>query len=161
MFYLSNVKCLFNEPPCTSSTCIEPEGQCIDDICLCSAGYTTIEDFYNQIPEDSIKLLPIKNEFSYCNYDYKYKEWAAWYEAILPFGIGHFYSLRYIHGIIKFLMYWFLSFCHVIFKKKVRKYPELERVIKYTMWAFAMLYAVDYIGFTFSFYQDGNGMKLL
>ena len=84
-----------------------------------------------------------------------------WFELCLPFGIGHFYSRRYLHGLFKFVLFWFLSFVKVIFKKQARGYPDLLKVSQILLWVFGILYAVDYFGFTFDYYLDGNKMKML
>ncbi len=79
----------------------------------------------------------------------------------LPFGVGHFYAGRYIHSFFKFSLFWFLSSIKVLFKKKVRGYPDLNKTSKILLWVFGILYAVDYFGFTFDFYLDGNKLRLI
>ena len=136
---------------CNENNCPSYSGECIESYCLCAPGFTT---FYltNQRNEDI-------NVF--CNYAYKYKEWAIWFELTMPFGVGHFYSQRYFHGMLKFILFWFLSFVKVIFKKKVRGYPDLEKVAQILLWVFGIMYCIDYCGFTFDYYLDGNQMKML
>ena len=101
---------------CNNKTCPTYQGQCIENLCFCAPGYTT---FY---PKDEI----IKEEL--CNYPYKYKYYAIWFEMIFPFGVGHFYACRYFHGVIKFTLFWFLALSRSIFKKKIRGYPELLKI---------------------------------
>jgi hypothetical protein len=134
---------------CSPSNCKLGNGECVNNICLCGSGYTT---FYSNNNNN--------NNLIRCNYDYKYKEYAAYYEAVLPFGVGHFYSLRYFHSFIKFTLFWFLSTVKLIFKKEIRLSKALEKTYSILIWVFAILYVIDYIGFTFSFYTDGNGMTL-
>ena len=134
---------------CTKENCPSTSGECIEEICLCAPGYTT---YY------SYETKEIK---TYCNYSYKYKEWAIWLEMCLPFGVGHFYAGRYIHSFFKFSLFWFLSSIKVLFKKKVRGYPDLNKTSKILLWVFGILYAVDYFGFTFDFYLDGNKLRLI
>ena len=134
---------------CTKENCPSTSGECIEEICLCAPGYTT---YY------SYETKEIK---TYCNYSYKYKEWAIWLEMCLPFGVGHFYAGRYIHAFFKFCLFWFLSSIKVLFKKKVRGYPDLNKTSKILLWVFGILYAVDYFGFTFDFYLDGNKLRLI
>ena len=134
---------------CTKENCPSTSGECIEEICLCVPGYTT---YY------SYETKEIK---TYCNYSYKYKEWAIWLEMCLPFGVGHFYAGRYIHSFFKFSLFWFLSSIKVLFKKKVRGYPDLNKTSKILLWVFGILYAVDYFGFTFDFYLDGNKLRLI
>ena len=81
-----------------NKTCPIDQGQCIENLCFCSPGFTT---FY---PKNEI----IKEEL--CNYSYKYKYNAIWFEMILPFGLGHFYACRYFHGVIKFLYKYYKYF---------------------------------------------------
>ena len=134
---------------CTKENCPSTSGECIEEICLCAPGYTT---YYSYEP---------KNVTQYCNYAYKYKDWAIWFELCLPFGVGHFYAGRYIHAFFKFCLFWFLSSIKVIFKKKIRGYPDLNKVSKILLWVFGILYAVDYFGFTFDFYLDGKKLRLI
>ena len=134
---------------CTIKNCPISSGECIESICLCAPGYTT---YYSYEP---------KNVTQYCNYAYKYKDWAIWFELCLPFGVGHFYAGRYIHAFFKFCLFWFLSSIKVLFKKKVRGYPDLNKTSKILLWVFGILYAVDYFGFTFDFYLDGKKLRLI
>ena len=96
-----------NNFECSELTCPQDQGECIENICLCAPGYTT---FY---PDGEI----IKDQL--CNYPYKYKYYAILFEMIFPFGMGHFYTCRYIHGITKFIIFWFLALRNSIFKKKL------------------------------------------
>lgn len=135
---------------CNEQICPRESGECINDLCLCAPGYTT---FYNNEKDYKGK--------QFCNYAYIYKDWAIWFELCLPFGVGHFYARRYVNGIMKFILFWFLSFVKVIFKKTVRGYPDLLKISHILLWVFGILYVVDYFGFTFDFYLDGNNMKML
>ena len=134
---------------CNDETCPPEQGECIQNLCLCAPGYTTFykDNIYENKP--------------FCNYSFKYKKWAIWLELIMPFGIGHFYCKRYLHGLMKFTIFWFLSFVKVIFKKQVRAYPEILKISQLLLWLFGILYVADYLGFTVDFYLDGNNMKIL
>ena len=134
---------------CSNITCPEDQGECIENICLCAPGYTT---FY---PKGEI----VKDQL--CNYPYKYKYYAIWFEMLFPFGIGHFYACRYLHGIIKFVLFWFLAFVKSIFKKKIRGYPELLKISIILLWIFGILYCADFFFFTFDYYLDGNKIPLI
>jgi hypothetical protein len=161
MFRVYNVITAQNvQPVCSSKNCLDPSGECVNGICLCAAGYTTLESKWNNIPNE-VALGNDSNSYVYCNYAFKYKDSAAYYEAILPFGVGHFYTSRFLHGFIKFVLFWILSLAKVIFKKKIRLFPELEKTITVLMWIFLILYVVDYFAFTFNYYKDGNDMILL
>ena len=138
-------KCL----ECSEDSCPQDQGECIENICLCAPGYTT---FY---PKGTI----IKDQ--YCNYSYKYKYYAIWFEMLFPFGIGHFYAVRYMHGLFKFTLFWFLAFVKSIFKKKIRGYPELVKISIILLWIFWIFYCADFFGFTFDYYQDGNKIPLI
>ena len=139
----------FHKFICDNKTCPSKQGECIQNLCLCAPGYTT---FY----KDNI----YKNK-PFCNYAFRYKNWAIWLEISMPFGVGHFYCERYLHGLMKFVIFWFLSFVKVIFKKQVRAYPELLKISQMLLWLFGVLYVADVVGFTFDFYKDGNNMKIL
>ena len=133
---------------CSESTCPSDQGECIENICLCARGYTT---FYSKGELNKEQL---------CNYPYKYKYYAIWFEMIFPFGIGHFYANRYFHGAIKLTLFWFLAFVKSIFKKKIRGYPELVKISSILLWIFGFLYCADFFGFTFDYYLDGNKIPL-
>ncbi len=148
------------EPSCNESNCYTDFGECLDDICLCASGYTTIPtntyvlDFTNQLSKSP-------NEIHYCNYPFKYKDYAANFEGLMPFGAGHFYAARYLHAFIKFILFWFLSFCKVLFKKRIRLNAFIESSYYICLMLFAALYLTDFLAFTFNYYRDGNGMSLL
>lgn len=150
---LIDLKCKKLNPHCNESNCSKPSGECIDDICLCSAGYTTIQSI-----EENDK---VNTDTKYCNYSFKYKDWAAYYELVFPFGVGHFYAMRYFYGLVKFIIFWVLSFSNVIFKKRLRVYPKVETALTCLMWIFGLMYVADYILFNFDFYKDGNGIVML
>lgn len=133
---------------CTPENCPENNGECIENLCLCSAGFTT---FY--IDNKKIEKL--------CNYALKSKTWAISFEMLFPFGIGHFYVKRYMHGLAKFILFWFLSILKIFYKKRIKGYPDLNKVSRFLTWVFFLLYAIDYFGFSFNFYSDGNGLSLI
>lgn len=134
---------------CSEKTCPENFGQCIENICLCAPDYTT---FYNR---------PMKKGDKFCNYPFIYKKYVIWFEMSFPFGTGHFYAKRYFHGIIKFILFWFITIVKTIFRKKIRRYPEFIKVSKIFYWVFLFLYAVDFLGFSFNYYTDGNKLPLI
>ena len=138
-----------NNFECSELTCPQDQGECIENICLCAPGYTT---FY---PDGEI----IKEQL--CNYPYKYKYYSIWLEMLFPFGLGHFYACRYRHGLVKFLLFWFLTFVKSIFKKKIRGYPELVKISIILLWIFGFLYCFDFFAFTFDYYVDGNKLPLI
>ena len=129
---------------CSEQTCPKNRGECIENLCLCAPDYTT---FYPK---------GINNNSELCNYPLKYKKYAICFEMLFPFGIGHFYACRYFNGIIKFVLFWFLSIEKSLFKKKIRRNPELLKVAKICYWLFLLLYTVDFFCFTFNYYLDGN-----
>ena len=134
---------------CNNITCPIDQGQCIENLCLCAPGYTT---FYS-------KEEKVKQEL--CNYPYKYKYYAIWFEMIFPFGLGHFYACRYLHGLTKFILFWFLAFTKSIFKKKIRGYPELAKISILFTGIFGILYCADFFCYNFDFYLDGNKIPLI
>ena len=134
---------------CNEATCPSEQGQCIENICLCAPGYTT---FYSENEEIKTQL---------CNYPYKYKYYAIWFEMIFPFGLGHFYACRYLHGLTKFILFWFLAFTKSIFKKKIRGYPELAKISILFTGIFGILYCADFFCYNFDFYLDGNKIPLI
>jgi len=144
------------EPTCSNKNCPPLRGECIEETCLCGAGYSTI---YRSI-NTSANIFSDSN-FEYCNYEFKYRSYALKFEAVLPFGVGHFYTYRYLHALVKFLIFWFLSFNKVIFKKNIRYYPFIEKMNSILLWIFSLLYLIDLIGFQFNYYQDGNGVNLI
>jgi hypothetical protein len=137
---------------CTLINCPKDKGECVENICLCGAGYTTIEFESNKLESEN---------FIFCNYDYKYNEYAAYFEALFPFGVGHFYSERYIHALFKFFLFWFVSSNRILFSKTIKLYPKAEMMNKYLLWVFGLTYIIDYIAFSYNYYTDGNGIEFL
>ena len=133
---------------CSEDTCPHKQGECIENICLCAPGYIT---YY---PKNTL----VKEKL--CNYPIKYKYYAIWLEMLFPFGLGHFYSCRYLHGFIKFLLFWFLTFLKSVFKKKIRGYPELVKSSIILLWVFGFFYCLDFFGYTFDLFLDGNKIPL-
>lgn len=144
---------VFIEPPCNKNTCVSAYGECVNDICLCAQGYTTV------ITTTNVNNLS-DTDFTYCNYVYRYKDWAIYFEVVLPFGVGHFYALRYLHALFKFVLFWFLSLNKVLFKKEIKSVLYMEKTVYWSMWIFGIFYVVDYCGYFFDYYTDGNGMIL-
>ncbi len=136
---------------CNKFSCPSTNGECIENICLCAMGYTTLETKSN-------KKQIIKPK---CNYSYKYRIYATLCEAIFPFGIGHIYTNRYIHASYKFIFFWFLSFSRVLFKKQVKNYPTVEKANEILIWVFASIYVLDIVCFYIGYYVDGSGINLL
>ena len=134
---------------CSNITCPSDQGQCIENICLCAPGYTT----YYPIKAKNKELL--------CNYPYKYKYYAIWFEMIFPFGLGHFYACRYFHGLAKFTIFWFLAMIKSVFKKKIRGYNELKKICTLILYIFWILYCADFFCFNFDYYLDGNQIPLI
>ena len=134
---------------CNNITCPEEQGQCIENICFCAPGYTTF------FPKNQ------KNKEELCNYPYKYKYYAIWFEMIFPFGMGHFYACRYFHGATKFTLFWFLALSRSVFKKKIRGYPELLKIFTIILWIFWIFYCADFFCFNFDYYLDGNKIPLI
>jgi hypothetical protein len=137
---------------CTLDNCPFEYGECIEDVCLCSSGYTTLElAKYNE--DDS--------NFQYCNYFFKYRDYAIYLECAVPFGAGHFYTQRYFHGLIKFVLFWFISINIVLFKKKNIAIPYMQTIMTSLKWLFGIIYVVDYLGYNYNYYTDGYGIPLL
>lgn len=162
------ISLLFNltyliQPLCDASNCLSNYGECIDDICICAAGYTTTITFPNITNTNNTNKQSTNTEidFTYCNYAYKYKDYAANFEGLMPFGAGHFYAARYGHAILKFILFWFLSLCKVLFKKRIRLNSFIENSYYICIWIFAAIYLIDYFAFSFNYYTDGNGISLL
>jgi hypothetical protein len=142
--------------PCLQETCNIYGGECLGDgigkTCICKSGYTTF-------PEDST----IK-----CNYQKFFQETAFIYEAIMPIGIGHFYSGRYRFGIIKCIFYfigYLLIFLVRLFSKPKEEYSVT--VISISAASFIFLIGmlvwlgIDLYNFGFNKYLDGNNIVLL
>jgi hypothetical protein len=137
---------------CNIKNCHKQYGECIEDICLCAAGYTTLEKYKRHLAD---------NERIYCNYAYTNKNIATFYELLLPCGVGHLYARRYLNFFFKFIIFWFLSFNKVIFRKRILIYPKFNFVVEILMWIFSILYIVDFVCFQFNYYKDGQGMPML
>ena len=151
------------EPLCDKSNCLSNYGECIDYICICATGYTTTTTTSTNTNTNmnSSQSSNTQTKFTYCNYPYKYKDYAANFEGLMPFGVGHLYAARYEHAFVKFILFWFLSFCKVLFKKRICLNAVIENSYYICIWIFAVLYLIDYFAFSFNYYTDGNGMSLL
>ena len=134
---------------CSEKTCPKNRGECIENLCLCAPDYTT---FYRKGINENSEL---------CNYPLKYKKYVIGFEMLFPFGVGHFYAGRYFNGLIKFVLFWFISLEKTLFKKKIRRNPELLKVSKICYWLFLLLYTIDFFCFTFSYYLDGNKLPFI
>ena len=134
---------------CNNKTCPTDQGECIENICFCAPGYTT---FY---PKKNSKKEQL------CNYPYKYKYYAIWFEMLFPFGMGHFYACRYFNGITKFTLFCILALSNYIFKKRIRRYPGLIKILNIILWIFWILYCTDFFCFNFDYYLDGNKIPLI
>ena len=137
---------------CTLDNCPYDYGECLEDICLCSAGYTTLEQ--GLYVESNIN-------FQYCNYFYKYRDYAIYLECAVPFGAGHFYTKRYFHACFKFVLFWFISINLVLFKKKIVMLPGMSLLMTCLKWLFGIMYVIDYLGYNYNYYTDGYGIPLI
>jgi hypothetical protein len=142
--------------PCFQETCNIYGGECLGDgigkTCICKSGYTSFPD------DSTIK----------CNYQKYLQETAFLYEAIFPFGVGHFYARRYRFGIFKSIFY-FIGYL-LIFMVRILSKPKEEysvTVISISAASFIFLLGmfvwtgIDLFNFGLNKYLDGNDIVLL
>ena len=122
-----------------------------NSICMCNRGYSSYD----------IDELNLNERSIYCCYKKKSQFTAFLLEICLGFGMGHFYTCRYIHGITKFIIFWFLALINSIFKKKIRGYSQLKKISVLILYIFWILYCADFFCFNFDYYLDGNKIPLI
>jgi hypothetical protein len=93
---------------CNPITCPNYVGFCGDieknkNKCMCNT------NTLNYLPKDPLNLNIYKKTEDYlCNYEEKSKIVAILLEVMFPFGLGHFYSERFLFGILKFLIFFIM-----------------------------------------------------
>jgi TM2 domain-containing membrane protein YozV len=152
---LSQINCnLF----CDNSICDEIGGFCIDDnICECKEGYTTLSTAHN---------------FKLCNYERKKAIKIAFLELFIGFGIGHFYTARYINGSIKLIIYSLLCCCcycsiAIAYKLTQENQEGFNTMVTSFLKAYGIItnllivwQIIDFILFITGGYTDGNNISL-
>ena len=165
---------------CKEENCPKKNGFCqTKNICQCYASYATFhsEKYDNDNPN-------YKNVT--CNYKKK-SHWIAFFlELLLPFGTGHYYSLRYSNAIFKFAVF-VLSIILTILctyksknnssrklvmfgeiTKEYENFDETENknsnlptlLLCCVGCSYSILIFIDLFGFGLNIYSDGNGVAL-
>lgn len=139
--------------------------QCNDGLCIrqkCSCNYGKISVLFLD-KNNSTQITP-------CNYALKKQSNAFFFELLLGFGIGHFYSERVKHGLLKFFAYVSVLLCFVIYPLLVKKL--LEKQWNFTLYFSVILlfslvvllfafYISDLINFSKNNFKDGYGFDMI
>jgi hypothetical protein len=138
---------------CTYENCPLYQGVCYEDKCICAYGFTT----FNKNPlEPSI----------YCNYKQKYKLVAFFLEFFFPVGAGHIYAEKYLHALVKFILFiiFFCAMCGEIFCLNL-KMEKMLICSAFTIFAdmclWIVLQFVDILCYGLGIYSDGNSMPMI
>lgn len=133
-------------------------GQCINKTLLCECDYRYVNI------EDNGTILP-------CSYELKKQYDTFILELIVGFGAGQFYLSRYLHGVLKLLVYLFgiLSVCLFPFTlNKLHSKVCTHLIIFFISLfycgfaiGFAVWYIYDLVMIRNNRYLDGNGFPLL
>lgn len=126
-------------------------------ICKCKEGYTT-------------KIN--SNKGSFCDYKSKYSITASLME-LLGLGLGHFYTERYVHGVIKLVFlgfaWWILYLCEkmcdeiTLVNAQFMESREYQKISKITITLRILSNSwniLDSLLFYFCVYYDGNNLPL-
>ena len=140
-----------NYTNCNNGTCNN-----LTQACDCNKGYMNTENNGLQFP---------------CAYKQRKQLDTFLLEMMLGFGAGQFYSLRYLHGALKFIAYLLgiISIC--LFPYTLSKSYEMftSKIVAFTIAfsycflavGFAVWYIYDLIMIKNNRYIDGNGFPLL
>ena len=141
----------FSEGECNDQTCNQKNGKCVDpNKCVCNLGYS------------NYKLKPSNKT---CSYKLKNQIIAFLLEFFLCFGVGHFYCLRYLMGIIKLCSFIVIIIFDCVMKNikyKSNKARNGITVFIYCLYFILILWQIfDICMFGMNKYKDGNGVPLL
>lgn len=152
---------------CNQINCPFGQGQCLNNQCYCFTGYVTNINDNNNNNIRSGKIL--EKTIIYCNYEVKSHTIAFFLEFFFPFGTGHFYSQRYVHGCFKLMLFLFLCifWCGDICGIRIRfalnsKMDKIHIfIVLLNLLSLFIVHIIDLICFGFQIYKDGNGVEMI
>ena len=141
----------FSECECNDETCNQKNGKCVDpNKCVCDIGYSNYK---------------LKSYHKTCSYKLKNQIIAFLLEFFLWFGIGHFYCMRYLMGIIKLCTVLLIIIFDCTMKNikfKSNKARNCINIFIYCLYFILILWQIfDVCMFGMNKYKDGNGVPLL
>ena len=152
-----------NKYICNKKNCNKPNGECINDyICKCFDNYF---NFNNLSKSNSIQ--------NFCKYKKKSQIIAFCLEIIFISGMGHFYMMRIIQGLIKLCLIISIMFVLFLFKRyrieiKYISGPKenflsfvLNLILTILFFIFMVFHIFDMMMLTNNSYLDGNGIPLI
>lgn len=158
---------LLFDAPCSDESVCGYYGNCIKNQCYCFLGYVSVDNI--QIKSNIEDELKGK----YCNYKKKYQINAFLLELFLGFGVGHLYTGRYAHGILKLIfipMSLFMIYFYALSVKRIdigtANNKEI-RIFIVTLTFFLIAIGIafwivfDAINFGLNKYKDGNDVDLV
>jgi hypothetical protein len=104
----------------------------------------------------------LKDDFILCTYELKFVLVAILLEFFFPFGIGHFYALRYIYGYFKLFFFIFPFLVrYMMINNKTLFQINLKLLSNIMASALALLQIFDIVCFFLGIFKDGNGKDLI
>ena len=153
-----NFKASNTEENCDFSNCPLGKGTCFENSCICNIGWMT---------------LPINKESSkqhdFCDYEQKDHSIAFFMEFFFPLGVGHFYSMRYLFGLIKLILasvlclFWCGDLCGLRIRFALNsKWDKVHMgCVLINFLSFTVMHLIDLICFGFNIYKDGNDIDMM
>ena len=143
------------EITCTKDSC--SNGKCVDGDCICFEGYAS--------NISKLKTYKKKSQVVFCEYKLKEHIVAFLLETFFVIGIGHLYSGRMTHGIVKMLCILLFIVLDVIIKNLMGG-KSLKARNGYYSFSLALYFSIiiyqlfDIVMLGLNRYSDGNGMPL-
>ena len=130
---------------CGSSICFKETSKCINNKCKCDKYHTSLN-----------------NDLVNCIYDYKLRIIAILLEFFFPFGVGHFYSLRYYYGYYKMIFFILpIIIRYLLLNRKFLLGINLFMLCNLLATALVFIEVFDIICFYYGYFKDGYGKKML
>jgi hypothetical protein len=126
---------------------------CGDSLCNITGGTCVNE---NECKCDE-KWANFKGDDVLCDYKRIDRAVPLILEFFLPFGVGHFYSQRYVHGIIKFSLFMYLV---ISLKNNPQLSVSKHYVNQLMVLIYILVYTIDLLGFATGIYKDGNSISM-
>jgi len=155
-----------NDFQCNELNCPFAKGQCINNQCYCFPGYITNNSNNNtNLREGRLNEEVIVQ----CNYEAKSHTIAFFLEFFFPFGVGHFYSQRYVQGCFKLLLFcllclfWCGDICGIRIRFALNSQMDKVHIflVLLNLLTLLIVHIIDLVCFGFQIYKDGNGVDMV
>lgn len=142
---------------CDFNNCPLGKGTCFENSCICNIGWITLKSDKNNDKHD------------YCDYEQKDHSISFFLEFFFPIGSGHFYSLRYLFGLIKLILasvlclFWCGDICGLRIRFTLNsKWDKVHMgCVLINFLSFTVMHLIDLICFGFNIYKDGNDIDMM